>query len=815
MSHPLSDLMKQQTTMKYAPLFFVLMFCICMPLEAQLLCSQPFDSLDMGNWSMSRDKSMVVHQIENGNGYLLITDADDKLGSSIDSPLFPAQLGNYIGTLRIRQLDGMGFGLQIHAYDAKKNYVGNIGGFNISSRAASDEWTTIQCTGYVDSPDIAFVQLRYGSWSKAIIKIMTDDATLTFTPAIPVAPAWQPQYKIKPDQTDKLTAADVVGPDGVVYPNWTRAGKTGGIPKTFKNSVKLADFAGLPDDGKDDATAIEQAVKTLAAHGGGMIELGNGTYDLLRPVIIRDNNIVISGQGTDKTKINFRYAIADGQVAFFGLHDGQTIGPATDLVCFTPPAGFKSMQLDVDGKKLDSFQPSMHSGNRSYLFTKAEKKPELFTAGEHQLTATADYADGSKRASTLTVRYDPSHVDPVPIGRPDGAIAFHGSGYDSDPYPLAADGKRGSMQVTLKTTHDLKPGQWVCIRAVETPARRELTKNACTWGLQRNYQLLVTHVDDNNIAFDRPLRLDFPVADESYIQRIKLIENCGVKDMTIEQTQDMWLTGVQLTYALNCWAQRVNVIKCGRHPIYGNSATQCEIRDCTFTEAWFKGGGGTAYVGWEKCYDSLMENVTTTNMRHAPLFQWSASGNVIRDSTFHNSDAQWHSGWTNENLMENCVITSVKGNGGYGFGMWASPPEDGAHGPNGPRNVVYNCDVTSQLDGLWIGGMNENWLILHNRFIVDKGVGIFTKDNSFDHIIKGNVFVLKDKTSPMVKLLSPDCSGVDILDNVMTGGNGKLVGGLGRTALVQDNTTLPAAETLPARPSPQTPSIYLWQQQSR
>ena len=41
---------------------------------------------------------------------------------------------------------------------------------------------------------------------------------------------WPHQYKIRPDQKDRLTAADVVGPDGIVYPNWTQCGVQGGIP---------------------------------------------------------------------------------------------------------------------------------------------------------------------------------------------------------------------------------------------------------------------------------------------------------------------------------------------------------------------------------------------------------------------------------------------------------------------------------------------------------------------------------------------------------------------------------------------------------
>jgi hypothetical protein len=196
-------------------------------------------------------------------------------------------------------------------------------------------------------------------------------------------------------------------------------------------------------------------------------------------------------------------------------------------------------------------------------------------------------------------------------------------------------------------------------------------------------------------------------------------------------------------------------------------------------------------------------------MRHAPLFQWAASGCVIRKSVFHESDGQWHAGWTNENLIERCVIESVRGHGGYGYGMWASPPEDAAHGPNGPRNVVYHCNVSSPRAGLWMGGMNENWLILHNRFIVEKGPGVFAKPTSFDHIIQDNVFILKDAASAMVSLNSPDCIGTEIIDNKLYGGNGKFLSGKAKPARMEENETFPLA--LVPKPMPPVLSIYEWQ----
>jgi hypothetical protein len=114
----------------------------------------------------------------------------------------------------------------------------------------------------------------------------------------------------------------------------------------------------------------------------------------------------------------------------------------------------------------------------------------------------------------------------------------------------------------------------------------------------------------------------------------------------------------------------------------------------------------------------------------------------IRKSTFHGSDAQWHAGWTNENLFEQCVVDAADSDGTYGHGGWASPPHDTAHGPKDPRNVVYNCDIHAPKTGIWMGGMNENWLIVHNRLITQAGPGIYARHASFDHIIRGNVIAV-------------------------------------------------------------------------
>ena len=350
---------------------------------------------------------------------------------------------------------------------------------------------------------------------------------------------------------------------------------------------------------------------------------------------------------------------------------------------------------------------------------------------------------GESKTGEIPITLDAAYEDTTPIASSGAAITFSGQGFAGPKLLLAADGKRGDMQLELQSVEGLAAGDCLLIDGPATDRWKALTQNVCKWGTYRRYEVVIEAVEGNTVRIGQPLRIEFPVIDGSYVQKIVPIQRCGVEDLYIEQTENLWISTVVFSHGWNCWARGVTVRKCGRFPVYGSMAKWCEIRDCVVDDAWFKGGGGTAYAGWEHSWDCLMDGIETFKLRHAPLVQWAASGCVIRNGTFHESDGQWHAGWTNENLFENCVIDGTTGNGAYGFGMWGSPPNDDAHGPNGPRNVVYNCDVRSPKAGLWMGGMNENWLILYNRFVVNQGQGVAAQTASFDHIIRGNVFVLK------------------------------------------------------------------------
>ena len=621
-------------------------------------------------------------------------------------------------------------------------------------------------------------------------------------------PPWEGQYKIKPHEKARLTPADVVGPDGIVYPNWTKCGVQGGIPDA-KVAVKIEEFGGKANDNSDDSTALAAACRAVGDKGGGAVVLQAGTYYLDWPVTVRHDKVVIRGTGRDKTRLIFRYKIPENGVGFYTLKPGSHIGKNTPVQVHCQPKGLMKIKILIDDQLVRTWERSKHSGNSFVCSTSGRDLFRKVKDGNHILKGIAEYKNGKKLTGHIPVVLDSDYKDTLSAPNIQAAITFEGRGTTGRKIKLRQNGKRGDLQLTLESAKGLATGDCIHIDGPATQRWKKLTKNACKWGSYRNYQVRIEKVEGKTITINQPLRIEFPVIDGSYVQKIEPIQYCGVEDLYIEQTENLWISTVVFSNAWNCWAQGVKVKMCGRFPIYGRMAKWCEIRDCVFDDAWFKGGGGTAYTGWDRCWDCLIENVETFKMRHAPLFQWAASGNVIRKSVFHESDAQWHSGWTNENLMEQCVVTSVRGHGGYGYGMWASPPRDTAHGPNGPRNVVYNCDVSSERAGLWMGGMNENWLILYNRFAVEKGQGVFAKTASFDHIIKDNVFILKDKNSPMVYLGSEDCIGVEIENNRLYGGNGKVFAGKAKAERLKGNRAYPLGEA--ALPKPPAPSIYEWQ----
>ena len=90
-----------------------------------------------------------------------------------------------------------------------------------------------------------------------------------------------------------------------------------------------------------------------------------------------------------------------------------------------------------------------------------------------------------------------------------------------------------------------------------------------------------------------------------------------------------------------------------------------------------------------------------------------------------------------------------------------------------------------------MGGMNENWIVVYNRFAAKTGPAVYAQRASFDHIIRGNVFLLESPKATAVELRHKDCIGVEIIDNRILGGSGTLVTGRAKPAVAKGNTFKP------------------------
>ena len=760
-------------------------------------------------WTVQEAPAMSAVSTEQaaaGRASLHIRDEDGARGSAVASTRVPFR-GEALLDVRgkLYPVSGDGLGVYVRQYDAAGTCISgesHLGGLGGSGRA----WRPFVFS-FVTQPECVEIELYFHSYNAARVEAYLDDLQFVALSADP-APPWPGSYKIRPEETARLTAADVIGPDGLVYPNWTRCGVDGGIP-TVPVVLRAEDFGALADDDRDDAGALEMAAAAAAERGGGAVVMGTGVFHLDRPLTIRASGVVLRGAGRERTRIVFRYAIPPAGICFYTPKADETLGRADTIEVHAIPKDLQALRVFAGETPVHEWKRSLHSGNTFWARFGAAVVFKLQSSGRLTLRAEAEYSGGVKKSTAIEVTLDAAAAARV-VPLSSGAIHFAG-GAMGPALKLAEDGRRGATELVLESAPELVPGDHLLVDGPATERWKTLTRNLCAWGSYRQYAVRVVAVNGPRLTLEQPLRLEFPVVDGSLVRKLTPIEWCGVEDMTIEQTQDLWINTVEFTNAWNCWVRGVRVVKTGRFPVQTNRGKWCEVRDCVFDDAWFKGGGGTAYTAWQNSWDCLMDGIETFNYRHAPLVQWAASGCVIRNGVFHQSDGQWHAGWTHENLFENCVIESRTGNGGYGYGLWASPPEDSAHGPNGPRNVVYNCDVASQKEGLWMGGMNENWLILYNRFVVEKGAGVFAKTASFDHILAGNVFVLRDERAPMLELRTPDCCGIEAVRNTVYGGKAQVCAGLGRLARDEGNTLKPAQAELPARPAPTVPSIFQWQ----
>ncbi len=794
--------------------------------ETRTTLEIPNGNFENGEAGWTIDKSRGECEVTSthaasGKRSLRVFTTADLHGAKIEGPKVPCTGPGLVELYgKVLGFSGRLLGLWVREYDAagmllpsSQNNWGELG----DTGGKWQEWLLTKQI-VLDSKTVALqVFLMAYPTEHETIEVYLDD--LRFERVEPPIPPYASQYKIRPDETAKLTAADVVGPDGVVYPDWTQVGVPGGIPDVAV-AARLENYGVKPGD--DITDALDRACREVGQKGGGAVKIGEGTFRLGRTVTIEHNGIVIRGAGRDKTRLVYDNPVGQPgkEIGFCWPKPSEPAGPDTVVEAHVYHSNIKHFRMLLNGREVPGVYSKLPYRNERLVT--GEVLLELAGGpGEATLRVEAEYEDGHKDADERQLLLT-RESQPVKAAASIGALLFfQGGGIEEREYTLARDGKRGDSVLEFEDASGLKVGDKIDLHAPGTQRFLEMTQHlsgGADW--HRVHFLQIVKLEGNHATVNQPLRIDFPREDGTYARRLVPVERCGVEDLAIEHLSRLSVNSIDFDWAWTGWVRNVRVVNSGSCAAHGYRSKWLEFRGNEFDGAW-NFDGGQAYGGFSSSQDCLYENNVVKGHRHAPVVQYGAMGNVFRNSVFDGSDLQWHAGWSTENLFENCVIRSRYGGGSYGNCAYATGSDDPGHGPNGPRNVVYNCDFTSTGGGVVLDGVNERWIFIHNRIAPEKGAGFVLRCGSFDHLIRGNTVVVKEDTEPLLQLRTPDCVGIELIDNTLIGGNGKLIGGNGKLtegaaqpAMERGNHVLPAlsaGEALPPRPVPAIPSIYAWQ----
>ncbi|MCC5788821.1 MAG: right-handed parallel beta-helix repeat-containing protein [Opitutales bacterium] len=642
---------------------------------------------------------------------------------------------------------------------------------------------------------------------------------------------WQSELPRDAEDTANLTPADNIGPDDLVYPDWIHAGIPGGIP-SLPVVVNASDHGVLPN-GEPIADNLRAALAAAAQSGGGAVLLPAGTYQLEEPVNLNHAGVVLRGEGSGETIIEFPYqGPPDGSyVGFANAGDGDIIGPNSHLILHarTKTDHLRLTQMEIFGPEGEVLTSHAEGEPEWYRYPAPLDRPANFTVsisgsqliqalgtGTHELTARTTYVlESITHEHTISLQVSNNQSDSTVRSWSPSALSLHGSGPSGQTVRYASETlPRGGTSLTLNNADPIQPGDFIALGTENNEAFNEERFNqhsGATNGILRRWVVEVIAREGNTLTLAQPARITWPVEDSITVRRWVPLQGSGIENLTIRQTGDQWTSGIIFGNAARCWIEDVVIEDVGRNPVQTWDVKQLEFRDSAFHGAIYTdGGGGTAYVAWQVAYDCLMDGITSSGMRHAPNFQWSSSGNVIRNSTFMDSGGQWHAGFSHENLLENVSIHSTGEFGSYRFGLFASVA-NGMHGPQGPRNVVYYSDVNSYGGGIKIGGMVEGWIFAHNRIVAHDGPALVLLPGSFGHTFRNNVLATAQPNPSPVWVSTADCTDNRFWHNHYTGVGDLPVysGGAVPGEVIGETLNPDFATPLPSPPD--TPSIFQWQ----
>ena len=558
---------------------------------------------------------------------------------------------------------------------------------------------------------------------------------------------WPSQYTIRPWESDRLTAADVVGPDGIVYPDFTGVGVTGGVPDINNATVRatyavfnVRDYGALGDGATNDDDAVAATAAAVRAHlsassvNKAILHFPAGTYVLSAPVAFTTGNLVIDGDGPDSTVIKL------------------ATDPAKTGALFTlsRPANFSGYLVAT------AFAPR----GSNTLTLNADPAANSFAVGSWvRLAATV-----SGSGKTISDRFS----------NPDNHVVFTDAYYQTGRITFAKITAINSAARTVTLdrtfTHDYFVDESPQLR------RMDMLENA---GLQD----LAIETVAATATLD-PVR--FENAANSWIKNIRTVK---ARDWPV-RTVNVTRFEIRDSQFLGTW----NEINQGGGVAYlgrADTATDSLMDNCQASDLRHM----AIFMMSNRC---VIRGSTFTgkSVQSPQLHGRFPHENLIETTTFDTRSS--------DGTGSTRGITSFGSDG-------AASMVHGVNGPRNVyyNNTVASGMGTAVFGGVNEGFIFAYNRILKTNDTEAKPA-IIAMNRTFDLIVRGNLFQAIS-TLPAFTLGESTCTGWNVTDNRFYGTNGYLYEGDSAPEIVHNNRFFPASTTPPAATSPEVPSIYAWQ----
>lgn len=322
---------------------------------------------------------------------------------------------------------------------------------------------------------------------------------------------------------------------------------------------------------------------------------------------------------------------------------------------------------------------------------------------------------------------------------------------------------RGDSVITVTNPERFREGDWIRL-SVDDAA---FMKSDWAFGtLGQTVQ--IRRIRGNVLELGSRARFNYTLLMRPRVHRVMPRTGVGVECLAIERMDATagQSSNIAFDMAVNCWISGIESDKTNFAHVELNRASNIEIRNSWFHDAFAYGGGGQAYgvllqTGTNEC---LVTGNYFRHLRHSMLLQSGANGNVL---SYNYSTKPY---WT-ETALPDSSAGEIVLHGNFPFmnlaegNMVQNIVIDDSHGRNGPLNTFFRnraagygifMNFSPPTDSVQFIG-NEVTNPANGLYFIS-GSGHLQYANNYNGTIMGTPGAIPDKSLYLAGAMRPECS---------------------------------------------------------